>query len=88
MEYLLALEEQLEVDIRSLETCSYSANCLADILAKIQKTVDDLSLRQYSNLPYWVSKLDEEVEKKLGARYVMVQLFIQFKYISCWKFYI
>lgn len=68
VEYLLALEEQLEVDIRSLETCSYSANCLADILAKIQKTVDDLSLRQYSNLPYWVSKLDEEVEKKLGAR--------------------
>lgn len=65
---MLVVEEQLDVDVRSLETCPYSAATFADILAKIQHAVDDLSLRQYSNLDIWVTRLDEEVEKKLAAR--------------------
>ena len=65
---LLAVEEAIEADVRSLETCAYSAHTFADILAKVQKMVDDLSLRQYSNLHLWVAKLDEEVEKRLAAR--------------------
>lgn len=68
VEDLLVVEEQLDVDVRSLETCPYSAATFADILAKIQNAVDDLSLRQYSNLHIWVARLDDEVEKKLGAR--------------------
>lgn len=68
VEDLLVVEEQLDVDVRSLETCPYSAATFADILSKIQHAVDDLSLRQYSNLHIWVSRLDEEVEKKLAAR--------------------
>lgn len=68
MEDLLVVEEQLDVDVRSLETCPYSAATFADILSKIQHAVDDLSLRQYSNLDIWVTRLDEEVEKKLAAR--------------------
>lgn len=61
VEDLLVVEEQLDVDVRSLETCPYSANTLADILNKIQHAVDDLSLRQYSNLHIWVNRLDQEV---------------------------
>ncbi|KAF4518251.1 hypothetical protein B566_EDAN010397 [Ephemera danica] len=68
VEDLLVLEEQLDADVRSLDTCPYSANTFADILAKIQHAVDDLSLKQYSNLITWVARLDEEVEKKLAAR--------------------
>lgn len=68
VEDLVVVGEQLDVDVRSLETCPYSANTLADILAKIQHAVDDLSLKQYSNLHIWVSRLDEEVEKNLGKR--------------------
>lgn len=68
VEDLLVVEEQLDVDVRSLETCPYSAATFADILSKIQHAVDDLSLRQYSNLHVWVSRLDEEVEKKLATR--------------------
>ena len=30
--------------------------------------MDDLSLNAYSNLPQWVHRLDEEVEKQLAAR--------------------
>lgn len=65
---MLIVEEQLDVDVRSLETCPYSAATFADILSKIQHAVDDLSLRQYSNLHVWVARLDEEVEAKLAAR--------------------
>ncbi|XP_039279680.1 dynein heavy chain, cytoplasmic [Nilaparvata lugens] len=68
VEDLLVVEEQLDVDVRSLETCPYSANTFADILGKIQHAVDDLSLRQYSNLHIWVNRLDQEVEKNLGVR--------------------
>lgn len=68
VEDLLVVEEQLDVDVRSLETCPYSAATFSEILAKIQHAVDDLSLRQYSNLNVWVTRLDEEVEKKLAAR--------------------
>lgn len=68
VEDLLVVEEQLDVDVRSLETCPYSAETFSDILTKIQNAVDDLSLRQYSNLHIWVQRLDEEVEKKLAFR--------------------
>ncbi|CAH1114572.1 unnamed protein product [Psylliodes chrysocephalus] len=68
VEELVFVGEQLEVDVRSLETCPYSANTFADILSKIQHAVDDLSLKQYSNLHIWVSRLDEEVEKNLARR--------------------
>lgn len=68
VEDLLAVEEQISVDARSLETCPYSAQSLADILARLQRAIDDLSLRQYSNLHLWVQRLDEEVEKSLAAR--------------------
>jgi dynein heavy chain 1, cytosolic len=68
VEDLLVVEEQLDVDVRSLETCPYSAATFADILSKIQHAVDELSLKQYSNLHVWVARLDEEVEKKLAAR--------------------
>ncbi|XP_005182290.1 dynein heavy chain, cytoplasmic isoform X3 [Musca domestica] len=68
VEDLLDIEEQLDVDVRSLETCPYSAATFGEILSKIQHAVDDLSLRQYSNLSVWVQRLDEEVEKKLALR--------------------
>ncbi|BES93792.1 dynein heavy chain [Nesidiocoris tenuis] len=68
VEDLLVVEEQLDVDVRSLETCPYSAQTFGDILAKIQHSVDDLSLKQYSNLHIWVTRLDNAVEKNLGLR--------------------
>merc|ERR1711997_548333 len=54
---LLVVEEEIDIEVRSLETCAYSANTFKDILNKIQKAVDDLSLHNYSNLYAWVAKL-------------------------------
>lgn len=65
---LLTINELIEVEVKSLETCAYSSNVFRDILNKIQKAVDDLSLHRYSNLKEWVNRLDKEVEAKLAAR--------------------
>ncbi|XP_012938795.1 cytoplasmic dynein 1 heavy chain 1 [Aplysia californica] len=65
---LLSMEEEIEVEVRALETCGYNAGTFREILAKVQKAVDNLSLRSYSNLPQWVAHLDAEVEKKLASR--------------------
>ena len=74
----MVLEEQIDIDVRSLESCAYSANTLKEILNKIQKAVDDLSLRQYSNLHAWVGKLDEAVEAKLSLRLQVTSSFVDF----------
>lgn len=66
VEDLLVVEEQLDLDVKSLETCAYSTSTLADILSKIQRAVDDLSLRQYSNLHIWVTRLDQQVNNVLN----------------------
>ena len=63
MDDLLVVEEQLEADVRSLDSCQYSHGTIMEILAKIQKLVDDLSLRQYSNLHIWVQRLDHQVRQ-------------------------
>lgn len=62
------VQEQIERDVLALETCHYSIANFREILNKIQKAVDDLSLNAYSNLPQWVHRLDEEVEKQWAGR--------------------
>ena len=65
---LLVIEEEIDIDVKSLETSAYSPTTFRDILNKIQKAVDDLSLHAYSNLHAWVARLDETVEQKLAGR--------------------
>jgi dynein heavy chain 1 len=65
---LITVDEEIAIDVRSLDTCAFNPSSFKEILTKIQKAVDNLSLQQYSNLHAWVSKLDEEVESKLAVR--------------------
>ncbi|XP_016335882.1 cytoplasmic dynein 1 heavy chain 1 [Sinocyclocheilus anshuiensis] len=65
---LLLLEEKIDLEVRSLETCMYENKMFTEILSRIQKAVDDLNLHSYSNLPIWVNKLDIEIERILGVR--------------------
>ena len=51
----------MDMEVRALDTCQYAHTIFNEVLAKVQKAVDDLSLHQYSNLPQWVAKLDQEV---------------------------
>lgn len=65
---LISVENSIDLELKSLDTCAYKQQAFLDILGKIQKSVDDLSLRLYSNLPQWVLQLDEQIEKKLAVR--------------------
>ncbi|KAF4101796.1 hypothetical protein G5714_016596 [Onychostoma macrolepis] len=65
---LLLIEEKIDLEVRSLETCMYENKMFTEILNRIQKAVDDLNLHSYSNLPIWVNKLDIEIERILGVR--------------------
>lgn len=73
MDDLLLLEEKIDLEVRSLETCMYEIKMFTEILNRIQKAVDDLNLHSYSNLPIWVNKLDIEVssagQKRRGHVY-------------------
>ena len=60
---LLVIEEQIDLEVKALDTCPYSHSMFTEVLAKVQKHVDDLSLHQYSNLPQWVARLDQEVSR-------------------------
>lgn len=62
---LVAIEEEIELEVKALETCAYSNAVFTEILGKIQKAVDNLSLHSYSNLPQWVAKLDQRVRLKI-----------------------
>lgn len=65
---LLDIVEQIDLEVKSIEDCTYSSFTFIEILNKIQKAVDDLSLHRYSNLSEWVQRLDKEVEKRLALR--------------------
>lgn len=56
VEELLQIDEEITVEVRALETCAYSASTFRDIIEKIQKAVDSLSLKRYSNLGKWVER--------------------------------
>lgn len=65
MDDLLIIEEKIDLEVRSLETCMYDHKTFSEILNRVQKAVDDLNLHSYSNLPIWVNKLDMEVRPGL-----------------------
>ncbi|XP_003378833.1 dynein heavy chain, cytoplasmic [Trichinella spiralis] len=68
VEELLHLEEQIKIQLNLLDTCQYAAPAFQQILSNIQKSVDALSLYQYSNVDIWIKRLDEEIEQKLAIR--------------------
>ncbi len=43
---LLVVDEEIDIDVRSLESCAYATNSFEEIIEKIQKAVDTLSLGQ------------------------------------------
>lgn len=75
MDDLLIIEEKIDLEVRSLETCLYDHKTFSEILNRVQKAVDDLNLHSYSNLPIWVNKLDMEVSLPENYR-VMILILI------------
>lgn len=70
---LLIIEEKIDLEVRSLETCMYDHKTFSEILNRVQKAVDDLNLHSYSNLPIWVNKLDLEVSTGWPAGFFLAR---------------
>ena len=58
---VMSYTSKIETLVSELENCEYSAPVFCKLLEQIQKIIDDLNLRSYSNLQTWVKRLDEQV---------------------------
>jgi len=65
---LVTVVTSIEQQLKELDACEYQKQRFADILYEIQKSIDYLNLKGFSNLPQWVARLDEEVERKFAGR--------------------
>ena len=53
--------EEIESLVGNLSSCEYEVSMFTEVLEQIQKLVDNLNLRSYTNLSHWVAKLDQRV---------------------------
>ena len=71
---VLLYTTQIDALVLSLETCEYKYAVFKDVLDQMQKLIDDLNLRSYSNLSAWVKDIDLQVREgrrgrgRLGGR--------------------
>ena len=60
--------EQIENNLDQLYSCPYKRVNFSEILNEIQKQIDYLSLKGFSNISQWAASLDQEVSKRLSIR--------------------
>ncbi|KAL8276643.1 hypothetical protein RQP46_010992 [Phenoliferia psychrophenolica] len=65
---LIDVYTELMRTIDSLATCAYTPTAFAELLASIQKTIDELNLAGYANLDSWVADIDRKIEAVLLER--------------------
>lgn len=58
---VLLYTNQIDALVTSLESCEYKSSLFKDVLDQVQKLIDDLNLRSYSNLSAWVMDVDTQV---------------------------
>lgn len=58
--------------VDQLATCTFTQDAFADILDRVQRQVDKLSLEGYANLEPWVAQLDAKIEGVLLGRLMAV----------------
>eukprot|EP00916_Digyalum_oweni_P025987 GHVL01042788.1.p1 GENE.GHVL01042788.1~~GHVL01042788.1.p1 ORF type:complete len:2866 (+),score=438.01 GHVL01042788.1:781-8598(+) len=63
-----ALVDKTNLEIEALQQISLVGEESKLILERLQKTVDDMNLANYSNLNPWVAKLDKKLEEILVSR--------------------
>ncbi|CCG82670.1 Dynein heavy chain [Taphrina deformans PYCC 5710] len=71
VETLSTLQSQLVEALHGLEHCQYAAQSFKKHLSTLQALVNQLDSESYSNLPNWVSDLDQRVSDLLVARLVL-----------------
>jgi dynein heavy chain 1 len=65
---LMQLDDTISREIKQLATCPFNLKSFSEILASIQKSVDEMANHLYSNLQIWVNGLDQIIEEILAKR--------------------
>ncbi|KAI0984717.1 hypothetical protein GJ496_002628 [Pomphorhynchus laevis] len=68
IEELFSVEQSINGQLKKLEVCDYDHGVIKLCLSDIQKSVDSLSFKLYSNVDRWVYTVDLEIEKRLVVR--------------------
>lgn len=58
---LIEILKKIDVEMAALDSCQYKHAVFAQILASIQKGIDQLVHNDYSNLRLWIESLDNQV---------------------------
>ncbi|EGC38132.1 cytoplasmic dynein heavy chain [Dictyostelium purpureum] len=67
---LIVKYDEIKKQMDQLKNCPFKPEAFNEIIANIQKVVDELNLANYSNLPQWVAQLDTGVESMLIERLI------------------
>jgi dynein heavy chain 1, cytosolic len=65
---LFLIDKEINDLLSQLSTCSYDSLIISDILEQIQKYIDELTLKMYTNLPVWIESVDKQIEKIFSQR--------------------
>lgn len=58
---LIEILDRIDVEMAALDTCAYKHAVVGELLASVQKSVDQLVLNNYSNLKAWIAGLNRQV---------------------------
>nr|CAD2174297.1 unnamed protein product [Meloidogyne enterolobii] len=64
IEYL----DKIDVELAALDKCRYNKETISQIIGSIQKSIDQMTFNDYSNLHKWIEELDKTLEAKLARR--------------------
>ncbi|KAF2458872.1 dynein heavy chain [Lineolata rhizophorae] len=67
---LASIDATVQKALSDLETCAYSHLAFKQNLDIIQRSVDQLNLENYANLPFWVAQMNSRIEAILLNRLV------------------
>ncbi|KAI3378322.1 hypothetical protein SNEBB_011029, partial [Seison nebaliae] len=67
---LLDLKKTIVTEVNKLKMCKYDEIEFVSIMKNIQKNVEQLSFKQYSNVSYWVKTLNDHIEELLTMRLI------------------
>jgi len=65
---LAEIHTTVQIALKALETCPYTAKDIKANIDLIQNAVDQLNLEEFSNLNFWVDQMNERLEACLASR--------------------
>ncbi|QIW99025.1 hypothetical protein AMS68_004543 [Peltaster fructicola] len=65
---LSLIQAAVETALRDLQTCAFGQDTFQSHLELVQRSIDQLNLEAYANIPFWVAETNEKIVKILLAR--------------------